>query len=513
MQMSTLSNLITDLQSFGMRVTKGIAGRKDGAGPAEGRAFILNNIPVNIPISADFVSDSPYQLKRIGEKYIVLANGKAVSEIGVVPEPDFYRLQTQDYIPYQKIALLHGTNCLATTVLQKCSLWRSDHSCSFCGTELSLKNRRTTEKKTPQQLAEVAMAAKQEGKISHVVLTSGTGNPPYSEIDHLAACAQAIKNGSGLPIHAQFIPPKDLSLMGTLKSAGIDTVGIHIESFDSDVLARVAPAKAAMGLEAYERAWQHAVRVFGSNQVSSFLIVGMGESPQSVVWGSEFLADLGVYPFIVPLRPIPGSKMEACVPPSAETMKGIYGAVANILKHKGLSSKASKAGCVRCGACSALHAYEKQPAGLTCHTARNEKEIAEAFAIRHEVFVEEQRIFKTTDVDNHDRTCIHLVATNGNEIVGTVRVYAAESNDMNHWIGGRLAVRMPFRTGRAGMVLVKEAMKTVKKKGGTFFTAHIQEKNVSFFKRLGWKPIESIQNYMNRPHQLMQADLHRVPDD
>jgi len=354
MKTSTVANLITDLQSMGIRVPDGMSGRKDGAGPAEGRAFILNNISVTIPIDANYVSDSPYTLKKNGEKYILLKNEKEISEIGVVPEPHFYRLLTQDDMSHSKIALLHGKDCLATTVLQKCVFWRSDRQCGFCGTEFSLKRGRTTAQKTPQQLAEVALAAKEKDKVSHVV---------------------PIKKASGLPIHAQFIPPKDLSLIDSLKSSGVDTVGIHVECFDWDVLSRVAPAKAAMGLKAYERAWLKGVRVFGSNQVSSFLIVGMGESPQSVVRGSEVLADLGVYPFIVPLRPIPGSKMEACVPPSPETMKRIYRAVATILKRKGISSKASKAGCVRCGACSALHAYEKQPAELTCHTARDEKEI------------------------------------------------------------------------------------------------------------------------------------------
>jgi radical SAM protein (TIGR04043 family)/putative N-acetyltransferase (TIGR04045 family) len=513
MLISATSRLITNLQSLGIRVPDGISGRKGGAGPAEGRAFILNDIPVNIPISANFVSDSPYLLKKVGGKYILLEDDKEISEIGVVPEPQFYRLQTQDGISYQKIALFHGNNCLATTVLQECIFWRSGRSCAFCGTELSLKSGRTTAKKTPPQLAQVAMAAKDLDGVSHVVLTSGTGDPPSSEISYLADCAQAIKQASDLPIHAQFIPPEDLAMLETLKSAGIDTVGIHIESFDEDVLASVAPAKAAMGFKAYEGAWQEAVRIFGSNQVSSFLIAGLGESPQSIVWGSEVLADLGVYPYIVPLRAIPGSKMAACAPPAPETMTRIYTAVASILKRKGLSSHAAKAGCVRCGACSALHTYEKQPAQMTYHSARNEQEIAEAFAIRHAVFVKEQGLFETSDVDQHDAASIHLVAKIGNETIGTVRVFQPEGNANGHWIGGRLAVLKRFRKGRAGAQLVKEAMKRVKKKGATCFTAHIQEKNVPFFKRLGWRPIASMQNFMNRPHQKMQADLNQVPDE
>ena len=58
----------------------------------------------------------------------------------------------------------------------------------------------------------------------------------------------------------------------------MDSVGIHVESFDIDVLSKVAPCKARIGQAEYVRAWKKAVEIFGPNQVSSFLIVGLGES-------------------------------------------------------------------------------------------------------------------------------------------------------------------------------------------------------------------------------------------
>ena len=505
--------LIADLLSAGIRVPDSITGRKGGAGPAEGRAFLLNDLAVNIPIAAPYVADSPFQLRSHGEEYILLKNGTEIGPIGIVPVPHFYHGQTDDGIGYSQIALLHGKDCLATTVNQRCVHWQTGQNCKFCGTEISLNNGRTIATKSPAQLVEVARYAQKRDGVTHVVLTSGTGDPPGSEIPYLARCTEAIKKATGLPVHVQFIPPKDLDLLDVLFASGVDTVGIHIESFDPKILARLAPAKAAIGMQRYERAWKKAVSLFGPNQVSSFLIAGLGESPESIVWGSEVLADLGVYPFVVPFRPIPGSSIQNILPPDARTMARIYTAVARILKQKGLAASLCKAGCVSCGACSALAAYESRPASLTCHSVRTERQKTEAYAIRHEVFVKEQKLFEETDVDDKDAIGTLLVAKKRSAIIGTVRVYPAGVTENGHWIGGRLAVRQGHRASMAGALLVKEAMKRVKKKGCTRFTAHIQENNVSFFKKLGWKPVGPLETYVNRPHQLMEADLEQVPED
>ena len=505
--------LIAELQSAGIRVPDSITGRKGGAGPAEGRAFLLNDLAVHIPIAAAYVANSPFQLRSQGEGYVLLKNGTEIGSIGIVPEPQYYQGQTVDGIGYRQIALLHGKDCLATTVNQRCIHWQTGQNCKFCGTEISLTTGQTIATKHPARLVEVAnLACKRDG-VRHVVLTSGTGDPPGSEIPYLARCAAALKTATGLPVHVQFIPPKDLELLDVLCDSGVDTVGIHIESFDSDILARLAPAKAAIGMQQYERVWKKAVSLFGPNQVSSFLIAGLGESPESIVWGSDVLADLGVYPFVVPFRPIPGSSMQHILPPDSRTMIRIYTAVARILKQKGLAASLCQAGCVRCGACSALAAFESRPAILTCHRVRTEKEKAEAYAIRHEVFVKEQKLFEGTDVDEKDAVGTLLIAKKKSAIIGTVRIYPAGDTENGHWVGGRLAVRQGHRVSMAGALLVKEAMKRVKKQGCTRFTAHIQENNVSFFKKLGWKPVGPLENYVNRPHRLMEADLERVSED
>lgn len=512
-----MRHLITEIQSLGIRVDSDMAGRNGGAGPAEGRAFLVNGIPVSVPVAADYVSRSPFSLKEsepgnLSPGYDLLKNGRKVLQISVVPEPLFYQKTTDDGIPFHKIALLHGKDCLATTVLQRCVHWKNSRKCRFCATEASLGGNRTLAEKTPLQLAQVARAAREMDKVTHMVLTSGTGDPPGSEISYLAQCVRAIKAHADIPVQVQIAPPNDLTLMDELAEAGVESLGIHIESFDFDVLAQVAPAKAGIGLGQYERAWKRAVELFGVNQVSSFIIAGLGEKKETIAWGSEFLADLGVYPFVVPLRPIPGSQMAESTPPPSETMKQLYEIVADILASKGLSTEKIRAGCARCGACSALSSYEQKEKALICHSARSRSDRMEAFRIRRMVFVHEQGLFEHSDRDDNDGDSIHLVARQEEKIVGTVRVFRDPAGP-DHWIGGRLAVEKEYRTTSAGSSLVREAMKRVKKKGCKVFTAHIQEKNIPFFEKLGWKPVEPKKLHFGRPHQKMRADLTLVPEE
>jgi len=507
--MSEIGQIIAKVQSLGIRITKEMLTRAGGAGPAEGGALLLQGFPVNVPMQSPFVQDSPYSLSHDSDGTMLCKEGRPLLPAQVTGRPRFYGRSTDQGVPYHHIALLHGTDCLASTVLQTCHYWPTPQRCAFCGIELSLEAKKTIARKSPAQLAEVAAAARELDGVSHVVLTTGTGAPPGSELGHLAACARAVKESSGLPVHAQFMPPPDDEAIPELQDAGVDTVGIHIESFDPKALSRLAPSKAALGLGAFRRAWRQAVELFGPNQVSSFLIAGLGERPESLLEGCRYMADMGVYPFLVPHRPIPGSRLDHELPPSPEAMNRVYAELALILQARGLSAVQSKAGCVRCGACSAIAAWERPPAELICLPARTGSEERAAFAIRCRVFVEEQRLFAESDRDHNDPRSIHLVAIKNGEVVGTVRVYPLQDSP-GHWIGGRLAVIRRERASGAGELLVQEAMRTVKRLECTSFTATIQKRNVIWFEKLGWWREGEPFDLLGRPHQLMQADLNLV---
>jgi biotin synthase-related radical SAM superfamily protein len=131
-----------------------------------------------------------------------------------------------------------------------------------------------------------------------------------------------------------------------------------VESFDPQVLARIAPAKARTGIDGYFRAWERAVAAFGEGQVSTYVILGMGEDPELTVAGCRRAIDIGVYPFVVPLRPTVGSLMEHLPAPSPEYCETIYRRVAPYLTARGLGARGVAAGCARCQACSAMSLLE-----------------------------------------------------------------------------------------------------------------------------------------------------------
>lgn len=357
----SLRDFVTDLQSKGARIEVKVSdrGRRGGAGPADGKAFMMDNVVVTVPTLGAFAAMSPYAVVEKEGSFYLTRDGQLLTAVRFPQTPRFYDLKTEDGIPYRALALLHGHDTLATTVSQKCIRWRRPgERCQFCSIERSLELGSTIAVKTPQQLAEVGEAAVRLDGVTHLVMTTGTTNYRDKGVRYLARCARTIKAAVKIDIQAQFEPPSDLADMELLRDAGVESVGLHLESFDQSVRERVTPGKARIGIDRYFEAYGRAIEIFGRNQVSSFIIVGLGESEESVVEGCRRLSEMGVYPFVVPLRPLIGTPLEGVPSPTSELMTRIYTQVAAANREHGLSWRNSKAGCERCGACSALPAFE-----------------------------------------------------------------------------------------------------------------------------------------------------------
>lgn len=354
--------LIMDLQSVGLRLETVLeTTRTGGAGPSDSGMLWIEGVPVTVPPS----DTSPYALRAEDDGQGIYRDGVKIASVAGTARPRFYDLETADGVPYHQIALLH-LDSLASTVVQACNYWGNSDQCGFCGIGLSLASGATIAKKTPEMLAEVAVAAKELDGAVDATLTTGSSVAPDRGALYVAKCGQAVREAAGLPVEIQFEPPRDLDVIDRVHDMGVDALGIHIETFDPAVLARVAPGKFRTGIETYFRTWERAVQVFGAGRVSTYVILGMGEDPQLTIDACKRAVDIGVYPFVVPLRPVAGSLMENVPAPSREYTEPIYRKVAGFLAERGLGADTAVAGCARCQACSSLNLVQQAGAAPPC---------------------------------------------------------------------------------------------------------------------------------------------------
>lgn len=352
--------LKVELQSYGLRIPDTRDIRSGGAGPTGGiHLKILPDGEANIPVVGGSFGSSPYYLDQINGEYWVFRDSVALAQVELMGAAKFYDHKTSAGISMQKMGLLHCPTTFATTLLQTCDFWEDERKCKFCGIELTLKDRSTVGFKNAKSLVETILIAKELDGISNVVFTSGVARDEEKALKKYAEICSEVKRATGLPIQLQIIPPEDLSWLQRLKDSGVDALGIHIETFDPEVFEKITPGKAKIGFDKYVQTWKEAVKVFGRWQVSTYVLVGMGERLETVLEGTALCAEIGVYPFIVPFRPVAGTPMENVKPPESQAMNYIYTEAAKILSKYDGRSKSSKAGCVSCGECSALPDFER----------------------------------------------------------------------------------------------------------------------------------------------------------
>jgi len=193
------AQLRSELAVAGVRSRPAVS-RPAGAGPSDDGHWVLDGVATTLPV----VSDSPFELHAGGA---LKRDGVVVEDAMLEPivRPRFYDLAAADGTPYEAIARLHGTEVLATTVVQTCIRYASEGTrCRFCTIEESLRSGATVQVKRPELLAEVALAAVRLDGVRQMVMTTGTSNGPDRGARHLARCVAAVRAAvPGLPIQVQ----------------------------------------------------------------------------------------------------------------------------------------------------------------------------------------------------------------------------------------------------------------------------------------------------------------------
>ncbi len=126
-----------------------------------------------------------------------------------------------------------------------------------------------------------------------------------------------------------------------------------------------------------------------------------------------------------------------------------------------------------------------------------------AFALRSEVFVDEQAVSPELEFDGLDDGAIHLVALCKDEVAGTLRML-----DGGGCVKiGRLAVRKSLRGGGIGKRLMQAAMAHAAAGGHRKVLLHAQLEVKEFYTGLGFQSEGGVFHEAGIPHVVMWKRL------
>lgn len=146
-------------------------------------------------------------------------------------------------------------------------------------------------------------------------------------------------------------------------------------------------------------------------------------------------------------------------------------------------------------------------------------------AIREQVFVKEQGVPQELEWDEHDASCIHLLAKAGEDYVGCARLLSATKND-GSVIGkiGRMAVLSEYRSLGIGKSLIECAERIALKEGFASIELSAQCQAFGFYNALGYLafsnpyddagiPHVDMRKHLNWPADLASADMYQLGKD
>lgn len=134
---------------------------------------------------------------------------------------------------------------------------------------------------------------------------------------------------------------------------------------------------------------------------------------------------------------------------------------------------------------STLLGYEAGEAMVDVRVGTWDELGREASAIRHEVFIDEQKIPAEMEWDAADSECLHAVAFN------RLGVAVATGRLLEHVPGvakiGRMAVHRPLRGGQVGRAVLDTLMATARQRGEREVILHAQMGAEPFYRRAGFQ--------------------------
>ncbi len=151
----------------------------------------------------------------------------------------------------------------------------------------------------------------------------------------LKALVERIRKRSVVPISVSCQPITDADIEN-LAGAGVSRIGIAIDAA-TETLFKNIKGKDAGGFYKWDeqfRMLNKSISVFGKGNVSTHIIVGLGEAEREIAEIIQRCVDLGVLPALFAFTPVRGTALEKNSPPSLESYRRMQ--LARFLIVKGL---------------------------------------------------------------------------------------------------------------------------------------------------------------------------------
>ena len=142
--------------------------------------------------------------------------------------------------------------------------------------------------------------------------------------DDVLNLGKAIHLTSNVPISVS-CQPLNKSQMKELTEAGVSRVSIALDAATEELFDKVKGAltQSPYTWHQHRKALLEAVDVFGKNQVSTHLIVGLGETEKEIIEVIQWCTDYGVYPSLFAFTPIPGTMLESIPQPPIQVYRRV----------------------------------------------------------------------------------------------------------------------------------------------------------------------------------------------
>ena len=130
------------------------------------------------------------------------------------------------------------------------------------------------------------------------------------------------------------------------------------------------------------------------------------------------------------------------------------------------------------------------------------------YAIRQEVFVEEQHLTHSVVDEPDDTISVHVLASIESEVVGIGRVTFIGDDGQVAWV----AVRHGMRRHGVGLEIMRRLITVCVDEGCSVVSLNAQTHALSFYERLGFRPLGRRFRMSGIEHQHMLMDLDESDD-